>query len=411
MRPERAFVSAQALLAVAFTVGATALYPAAPSALADLYSQPWTAIAFALAALVLGLSGVWLPRGDSVDTTAAVAFAGAALMNPIVAVIALSAARLLVAVLRPRSRSVWGVIENVSRRALLVAVTFALVGPGMLASLRAESGWPEYLRVGAAAAAFVALDLLLEQAHSSVRFGAPFVPLLLGNMRLQRWVVAAELSVAVLTVLLYPRMGYWGLLVTVGLLLVMQQSFALLLEVRASYTSTVEVLARAIEAYDPDRRGHAERVAEMVGEAGRLLGMQGRRLETLTYAALFHDVGFLGADEIDDGPQYQSSEVIANVGFLSATVPILSILDMTGEAEMSLDEHDLVGAYLIAHFSALDSALMMRRDEGTGRADSIGARLYAKTRRKVDRAVRRIERETRERMMRVPAVGLPEGTP
>ncbi len=397
MRRDRVLVGAQAVLAIGLLWWVVGLYPGTASVWAALHAQIWTALAFALATAVLGLSGVWLPRGDSVDTTAATAFAAAVLMNPVIAAGVLVSSRLVVALLRSRSRSPWTVLENASRRVLLVAVTFGLLGPGTLNTLRAASSWPEYARVGAAAAAFIAVDLLLEQAHASLRFRAPFVPLLLGNTRLQRWVVAAELSVAVLTVLLFPQMGFWGLLVTVGLLLVMQQSFALLLDVRASYTSTVEVLARAIEAYDPDRRGHAERVAAMVGEAGRLLGFQSRRLESLTYAALFHDVGFLGSDQLDEIAPYRSSEVIASVSFLAPSVPVLAILDSGAVSEDSLDEHDLVGAYLVAHFSAFDSETAMKRHESRDVADAIGARLYATTRRRADRAVRRVELGTLRR--------------
>jgi hypothetical protein len=175
----------------------------------------------------------------------------------------------------------------------------------------------------------------------------------------------------------------------------MRQSFALLLEVRASYTSTVEMLARSIEAYDPTRRGHAERVSRMVGDTGRTLGMPSRRLESLVYAALFHDVGRLGADDLDELPAYRSSEVVGNVGFLSGAVPVLQILDTAGEAEASLDEQDLVGAYLVAYFSALDSELNMSIQEGYDLAASIGIRLYANTRRTVDTAIRRVERDAR----------------
>jgi hypothetical protein len=198
-----------------------------------------------------------------------------------------------------------------------------------------------------------------------------------------------------LTVLLLRDLGFWSLAISSGLLLVMQQSFALLLEVRASYTSTVEMLARSIEAYDPSRRGHADRVSRMVGDTGRTLGMPSRRLESLVYAALFHDVGRIGADDLDELPAYRSSEVVSNVGFLSGAMPVLQILDTAGEAEASLDEQDLVGAYLVAYFSALDSELYTGNAEGYELATSIGIRLYANTRRTVDQAIRRVERDAR----------------
>jgi hypothetical protein len=133
----------------------------------------------------------------------------------------------------------------------------------------------------------------------------------------------------------------------------------------------------------------------MVGDTGRTLGVPSRRLESLVYAALFHDVGRLGADSADELPEYLSSEVVSNVGFLSGAVPVLRILDAMADAGESPDEQDLVGAYLVAYFSALDSELHMGSAAEYYLATSIGVRLYANTRRRVDRAIRRVECDAR----------------
>jgi len=180
-------------------------------------------------------------------------------------------------------------------------------GPGFLTGLQSSGLGSQSLRIALAAVGFTVMDTLLQQLHASVRFHAPFVPMFVGTVRLQGWMLAAEMSVAVLAVLLFPPIKYWGLVVTVGLLLVMRQSFALLLEVRASYTSTVEVLARSIEAYDPSRRGHAERVARMATDAAGMLGLQGRRLEGPAYPALFHAVGAVGAGRPEGASSLKSS--------------------------------------------------------------------------------------------------------
>jgi hypothetical protein len=380
----------EAILAAVVVVVVVTYVPGTPSVLSDLSGNGLLAAALAISALVLGLFSVWLPRGDFVDTTAAIAFAAGAVLQPVVSVLVVSAARVVTSLVRPRGIGIWPVLENVSRRALLMSLTYSVIRPGMTAPL------PEfYVRLGVAVVCFFAADLLLEQVHSSIRLHSPYFRGLIGTLRMQGWIVAAQVSVGALTVLLLRDLGFWSLVISSGLLLVMRQSFALLLEVRASYTSTVEMLARSIEAYDPTRRGHAERVSRMVGDTGRMLGMQSRRLESLVYAALFHDVGRLGADDLDELPAYRSSEVVGNVGFLSGAVPVLQILDTAGEADASLDEQDLVGAYLVAYFSALDSELNMRIAEGYDLATSIGIRLYANTRRTVDRAIRRVERDAR----------------
>lgn len=390
MSRSRLVVLLQSILATLVVGIVVAYVPGTPSVPVQLGVNWDVQAALALSALVLGFFSVWLPRGDFVDTTAAISFAAGAVLYPVSAIVVVSTARIVASFAQRRDVGIWPVLENISRRALLMSLTYAVVRSG-LTTPEVES----FVRLGVAVVSFFAMDLLLEQAHSSIRLHSPYFRGLLGTLRMQGWMVAAQLSVAALTVLLLKDIGPWSLVISTGLLLVMRQSFALLLEVRASYTSTVEMLARSIEAYDPSRRGHAERVARMVGDTGRTLGMQSRRLESLVYAALFHDVGRLGADDLEDLPAYRSSEVVSNVGFLSGAVPVLQILDSAGESEASLDEQDLVGAYLIAYFSSLDSELNMEIAEGYDLATSVGVRLYANTRRAVDRAIRRVERDAR----------------
>lgn len=396
MSRSRLLIVLQTVLAAMVVAIVVAYLPGTPSVVAELTTRGGLAVALAVSAAVLGLFSVWLPRGDFVDTTAAISFAAGAVLQPLVSVLVVSVARIVASLARPRGLGVWPVLENLSRRALLMSIAYAIVGQGVILRLGQTPQVQDIARLSLAVLCFFAVDLLLEQVHSSVRLHAPYFRGLLGTLRMQGWIVAAQVSVGALTVLLLPGLGLWGLVISSGLLLLMRQSFALLLEVRASYTSTVEMLARSIEAYDPRRRGHAERVSRMVGDTGRTLGIPSRRLENLVYAALFHDVGLLGTDDSKELPAYRSSEVLSNVGFLAGAVPVLQILDAAAETDASLDEQDLVGAYLIAHFSALDSELHMEGSEGYELATSIGVRLYANTRRTVDRAIRRVERGARE---------------
>jgi hypothetical protein len=402
MKPDRLFVVIQSVVAVV-TVALVTVFVSGGmpdgTALADVAPR---AVALGAALLVLGFFNVWLPRGDAVDTTVPVAFATAIMLPPVLAAGVVLLARCATVALRPRGHTLWTAVEQIGRRAILICGTFALLGPDLMTRIKTDPSPLQLAVVAAAATVFIALDVLVEQVHASARFRAPVRALVVGAIRLQGWMLAAEVSTAALLVVVFPALEYWGLLVTVALLLVMRQSFALLLEVRASYTSTVEVLARSLEAYDPDRRGHAERVARMSGEAGRTIGLQGKRLESLTYAALFHDVGRLGSDSPDEQPEHDSAEVLASVGFLSGALPILRILDTAAEGEASLDETDLISAYLVARLSAFDSQLNSGRTEPSELSSAVGSRLYSSTRSAVDRAIARVERDVR-------AGSLPEG--
>ena len=64
-----------------------------------------------------------------------------------------------------------------------------------------------------------------------------------------------------------------------------------------NFERVVTALAAAVEAKDPLTEGHVQRVAKLAVAVGSELGMEGRRLEMLRYAALLHDVGKIGVPE------------------------------------------------------------------------------------------------------------------
>lgn len=391
MRRDRVLILVQCAAAIAVVT----LTPM-PGIVAAWRADGVLALAFTACVAVLTAFSVWLPRGDSVDSTAPMAFAAGAFVSSALMALMIVAGWAAGIVAQRRALDLWRFLEHASRRALLLTGTFMLLAPVIA---RSASGGARglaldtlgYATLGACGILFTAIDLLIAQLHTSVRLSIPYVALVISNVQLRGWMIAAELSVSVLTVLIYRPMGLYGLAIASAMLLVMRQSFALLLEMRASYTATVEVLARSLEAYDPQRRGHAERVARMAGDAARRVGFQSKRLEDVVYAALFHDVGRLGADDATGEGERTSSEVLAEVNLLSGALPILQILDSPGEAEASPVEQDLIGAYLIARLSEFDSATNAGSDQGPGLGDAIGARLYAGTRRTADRVLRQIE--------------------
>ncbi len=358
----------------------------------DIRTSSASAFYFLVALSVLGMFDVWLPRGDYLEMGGAIALATALSLGPPRAAVVITASRLLVLALRRLDERPWLVVEDVSRRVMLASLafgTFGLVG-GELGP-RAIVGSAGVPRILVVALVYFALDMFVKQLSSSLRLGTPYGSLLIGNLRLQGWLGIAQVSAAVLAVLTYRTMGPFGLAIVAGLLLVMRQSFSLLIDVKHAYRSTVEALARAIEAHDPQRRGHAERVGCLAAEAGRLLGLHGRQLEALTYAALFHDVGRLDVDE-PAAARTGSAAVLENVGFLGLAVPILRIIDARGAVESSQTEGDLVAAYAIASMSEYDerrNGIPLAEPDGVARA--IGSRLYADTRHAVDKAIRRVE--------------------
>lgn len=350
-------------------------------------------LGFGLAAMLVEAFDVSLPRGDVVDMGIPLAFAPALLFGPASAIAVILISRLGAAVIHARTHSLGSIAEDIARRSFSVmwaSVVFYALG-GTARSLGAPLPMT-LLTVLVAAGVCLLLNTLATQAGASMRIPAPFLPLVTGNLRLLGWVSLAQVSVACLATLAYPNMNLWGLPMVVALLLVMRQSLALLIDIKKAYRSTAEVLARALEAQSPDRRGHAERVAGIAGESARALGIHGQALEDLTHAALFHDVGQLGADEDGCGAT-GAAFVLRDVTLMKGALPILEVLDERGEIAESLAATTLIAAYVIARASQFDDSEHGRACDDI--ASKVGARLYASTRGDVDRVLGRIESRVR----------------
>jgi putative nucleotidyltransferase with HDIG domain len=68
-------------------------------------------------------------------------------------------------------------------------------------------------------------------------------------------------------------------------------------ELKSSYVSSVRALVRAIEEKDTYTRGHSERVARIVVEVARVLGLPEAEIEYLRFGSILHDVGKIGIPE------------------------------------------------------------------------------------------------------------------
>ncbi|MDO8885804.1 MAG: HD domain-containing protein [Candidatus Oleimmundimicrobium sp.] len=97
--------------------------------------------------------------------------------------------------------------------------------------------------------------------------------------------------------LMYDSMGIWSIVLFFLPLLVTRHSFNLFLDIRKTYNNTIKALASIIEAQDPLKRGHAERVADISVDMAKMMGIRGKDLEIINNAALLHDIGSIGVDE------------------------------------------------------------------------------------------------------------------
>ena len=94
---------------------------------------------------------------------------------------------------------------------------------------------------------------------------------------------------------------------------------------KKAHLDSVKVLAEAIDAKDPDTRGHSDRVRQMSLRIANSVGFTEERLEILEYGALLHDIGKIGIKD----------EILRKPGTLS------------GEEYQTIREHPLIGVKIV----------------------------------------------------------------
>lgn len=143
---------------------------------------------------------------------------------------------------------------------------------------------------------------------------------------------------------------------------------------RERATEAMESLAAAVDARDSYTAGHSRRVQEIAVLVGRELGLDGGELESLSFAALFHDVGKLAIPDavlLKAGP-LQSDEwwvvrrhaaegerIIGHLGFLADATPAIrhhhEHFDGSGYPDGLKGEAIPLGARIIHVADAFDS--------------------------------------------------------
>jgi hypothetical protein len=293
----------------------------------------------------------------------------------------------LVAKLAMRKARAYGTAHVIARRAMV-----AMAGVIYVEVASIELGSPRIPDLLLMVAAVVIADFFLAQVQSSYRLDTSLLSLLLGSSRLQGAMLLANTSAGSLALLLYSRMGAWGLGVLVMLLLVMRQAFTMLLSVRQAYQYTIEALASTVEAGDPAKGGHAERVSRLATEAGREFGFRGHELERLAYAALLHDLAEVGTrkeGELGGTASLAAAEMLRGVTFLEDVLPVLQI----GEGKQSELEgarpSDVQMAYSVLLASRNDDLVHGRpTEQDSTHLMLIDPALDTRVKRRLDRAFR-----------------------
>jgi len=176
-------------------------------------------------------------------------------------------------------------------------------------------------------------------------------------MGAQAPLLAAQWSVSVLLLITYGSMSVWSLVPAVALLLLMRQSYAMYLNIRETYRTTVEVLVQAAEGQDERRLGHAERTAVIARSIAMKVGLSSQEVERISFAALLHDVGELAeqtsTEAEDPMTRASAASVVRGVEYFAKVGPVLEVCD--GVNESAPEPDDLRAALVVALASDIDA--------------------------------------------------------
>jgi hypothetical protein len=350
-------------------------------------------LGFLIGLTILALSDVWLPRGDAVGMSSSLAIGAMLLFDARVVLGMLIVAELLALIPSGRNAMWPRALGALTGKALAVVTCSALLVPfalhpstGLLNSPLTVLRPEQYSYILVLGLFFAALEFGLMQLELAARTRQPIRAALLGSLAFGGWLIAAQASAGILAALMYRTMGVWGLAVTVIMILVMRQSFVLLLEIRQAYNATIDVLIRAMDVQSPGREGAAERDAALCTSVGRMIGVHGHELERLRYAALLRRVGTVDEPQLGEErvsawrSSAPASRIVADVEFLRDVVPILRICDAT-EPSVQATRSDLTCSYVVVAVGAATGSI------ASSERDRVRDRVSPRIVREIDRAL------------------------
>jgi hypothetical protein len=318
------------------------------SSLAPQHSIGTMAV-FMAAFVLLDFYDISLPRGDSVGVAGALGAAALVILGAADTLALAVLSHCVASLLRFRTRTRTQLVSSLGSRVSAIALSstaLSLVGPQ----------YDPTLATIAVPALFIVSELIVSQVVSALFTRRSLWRLVRGDLNSQAPVLVAQWSTAVLMLVTYGRMGAWSLIPVVALLLLMRQSYALFLDVRQTYRTTVQVLVEAAESQDERKHGHANRTAFLARTIAVRAGLSAVEVERISYAALLHDLGELAqGDPTSDpfAPRPTSADVVQGVEFLKGVEPILRLCD--GSVGDGLHpEEDLLAGMIVALANDID---------------------------------------------------------
>ena len=166
--------------------------------------------------------------------------------------------------------------------------------------------------------------------------------------------LVAFVPLTAILILVYRFAAPWTLALFIIPLLLLRYAYRLYLDMKETHIATLTALTSALDAKDAYTHGHSYRVSRYALTLGRVLGLSGKRMELLEYAALLHDIGKIGV----------SGDIISKDGKL------------TDDEYSAMKAHPDIGAKIIERLKFLNEAAQIvkyhhERPDGKGYPDGL----------------------------------------
>lgn len=341
----RRFVAAGAVLSVA-SLGAVlhsaVRFPASVG--------PGSLLPLIVALVFVNLLVIRLPRGDVVVLDAAMVVGALLVYGGAAAVIISCIGGLIGSVLvrTPSESRIYSMLDFMRR--VLAAWTVGYAGAALLPDGAPIVGVSSILAALLTGLLYMSLDLGTHGVMQAVRERSSVLVSMESVARPIFFLYLGQVCLGVVLAVVYPDVGALAVVVLGVLAMILINAFNMYLKTTIMYQQTIDALSRA-SSLQVDAAGHNARlVADLCVSVARRLGMQGRVLEKLSYAALLSDLGHLGLHDDgaqDDGHEEAGAELVSSVPFLACTAEMIRNHHTPFSELGTLDADDALGAATI----------------------------------------------------------------
>ncbi|MEK6264810.1 MAG: HD-GYP domain-containing protein, partial [Clostridium sp.] len=145
---------------------------------------------------------------------------------------------------------------------------------------------------------FFIVDFLIFSIVTALMTNKDIFYVFIGNIRLIILNILVMAPFGIILAYVYNEFAYGGVIIVLVPIVLTKYTFSLYIQSKSQYVETVDALMLAMEARDKYTEGHSQRVAELSTSIAKELKYNDLKIEQLNMAALLHDVGKIGIDDL-----------------------------------------------------------------------------------------------------------------